>query len=292
MSSQPPALGPSVVKFSRNPTAVSPPERIIANLQPDMTIGDVQVVMLQMEIVVVERVLRRTFGGLQQALVKQILQSLYPSSVTAPRFLPQNLKRHWPLLLEVFLSRQMSDSATPAPSRTSPSTANGGSHLVQPHQAPVPGAVRPWCRLVGEGCVQQHFAKALMPPIRFRLITLDGQDIPRVVKDGQARALSEIRVRVTVMNKWADVTAEVAPETETVFSLIDGAAEMADLKFMDISLRHGGVFYVRVCAIDNASEIVAWQSGPISIQSVKTHSNKRRRKADSTDQQLSEGGEE
>jgi len=93
--------------------------------------------------------------------------------------------------------------------------------------------------------------------------------------------LSEFNVSVSIRNKWADVTAEVlAPNTNLLRVVKDGALEISDLIFIDVSLKHGGFFTLHITPVDT-TVVGSWTSPPFAIQSVKTHCNRKRKSRES-----------
>ena len=191
-------------------------------------------------------------------IATSLFTSLYPESVNTP----------------IFLSGDTATLPT-APTQSIP-TPGSSSNPVDANGIPA----QAWCRFEVKDFVLKHFAKDLYPPCMVELVQLNGDPIPRMVgEDGAITPLSDVRVRLQLFNKWADVTKEVLPDLEAVRTLKDGKCYISDLSFQEISLKHGGYFILCVNPIDYNGEVVPWKSDKIIIQSVKTHSNKRRREA-------------
>eukprot|EP00300_Choanocystis_sp_HF-7_P032658 c4357_g1_i1.p1 GENE.c4357_g1_i1~~c4357_g1_i1.p1 ORF type:complete len:291 (+),score=60.78 c4357_g1_i1:58-873(+) len=137
-----------------------------------------------------------------------------------------------------------------------------------------------WCRFEVNGLMQKHFAKDAFPEFTIRLVQLNGDDMPRLTENGLVKPMNDMKIQISVFNKWADVTSEVVSDTETTRVLKDGMVTISDLVFHEISLKHGGYFILSVRAIDYAQEVLEWASGKITIQSVKTHCNQKRKRTE------------
>jgi len=132
------------------------------------------------------------------------------------------------------------------------------------------------CRLSVEGFAAKHFAMSSFPPFRIQLLPLNDN------KPFKAERAPEIRVRVAVFNKWAEVSSEVLPDTELVFTLKRGQVEVRDLVFQEVSVKHGGFFVLHISPVDYLGEILPWKSPRFQIQSVKSHCIKRRKMRESS----------
>lgn len=136
-----------------------------------------------------------------------------------------------------------------------------------------------WCRFQVQNFSHTHFAKDPFPPFTIDVSQLNGDPLPRVIVEGKPKPMADTRIRLSVHNKWADVSNEVLPDTEFVRVLKDGQLEMNDLVFQDVSLKHGGYFIMHIDPIDFSGELQPWRSPKFMIQSVKTHCIKKRKMA-------------
>jgi len=210
---------------------------------------------VKLEKKLVNAMLTRLFkAGVSQAL----FNSLYPPTVRTPQFLDCESSA-WPMILDAYRAR-LSERNT---------TTEGGDEVTD-------DAV--WCKITVTGLQERHFEKDIFPPFEISIVQLDGNPLPRALEeDGQPKPMADLRVQIGVLNKWANVTQEVLKDVEFVRTLKDGHAVVSDLVFQEISLKHGGHFTLTIDPIDYKSEVQGWKSQKIIIQSVKTHSNKKRK---------------
>jgi len=208
---------------------------------------------LGLEKKLVSGMLNRLF---KPGVARALFQSLYPTNIRSPQFITAD-DSSWPLILQAYRSRTTA-------SRVDNVGDSGVSESV-------------WCRLTVSNLADRHFEKDLFPPFTVRLVRLDGTPLPRVMEDGHPKPMADMRIRLSVYNKWANVSQDVLKDVEFIRTLKDGALTINDLIFQEISLKHGGHFTLHIDAVDYKSEVMAWKSQKITIQSVKTHSNKKRK---------------
>eukprot|EP00299_Pterocystis_sp_00344_P001509 c11355_g1_i1.p1 GENE.c11355_g1_i1~~c11355_g1_i1.p1 ORF type:complete len:223 (+),score=24.88 c11355_g1_i1:33-701(+) len=128
-----------------------------------------------------------------------------------------------------------------------------------------------WLRFEVSGLIDEFYTRLKYPSFTIRLVRRNGEVIDRPRNHcGHAQTVLDTRVRLSVYNKWADVTREVLsmvlPPTRV---LVDGELFVDDWVFHDISHKHGGFFQVTIRPIDFASEILEWTSPRIFIHSDK-----------------------
>eukprot|EP00299_Pterocystis_sp_00344_P007990 c2845_g1_i1.p1 GENE.c2845_g1_i1~~c2845_g1_i1.p1 ORF type:complete len:275 (-),score=25.36 c2845_g1_i1:63-848(-) len=187
---------------------------------------------------------------------RALFSSLYPQTSRVPQFIDSE-DSSWPLILNAYRSRHTS----------APSLRPDGSEPTS----------EAWCRLVAHNLQDRHFEKDTFPPFTVKLVKLDGSELPRVIEDGCPKPMADMRIRLSVYNKWSNVSQDVMKDVEYVRTLKDGSLTISDLVFQEISLKHGGYFVLHIDPIDYKSEVLPWKSPKITIQSVKTHSNKKRK---------------
>jgi len=207
---------------------------------------------LGLEKKLVSGMLNRLF---KPGVARALLQSLYPTTIRSPQFITAD-DSSWPLILQAYRSRTTSSRVDNIDAGVSDSA---------------------WCRLTVSNLIDRHFEKDLFPPFTVRLVRLDGTPLPRVMEDGHPKPMADMRIRLSVFNKWANVSQDVLNDVEFIRTLKDGTLTINDLVFQEISLKHGGHFTLHIDAVDYKSEVMPWKSTKITIQSVKTHSNKKRK---------------
>eukprot|EP00301_Raphidiophrys_heterophryoidea_P005511 c12302_g1_i1.p1 GENE.c12302_g1_i1~~c12302_g1_i1.p1 ORF type:complete len:244 (-),score=53.26 c12302_g1_i1:339-1070(-) len=210
---------------------------------------------VKLEKKLVNAMLGRLFKtGVSQAL----FNSLYPPTVRTPQFLDCDSSA-WPMILDAYRAR-LSERAA----HTETGDDQNDDSV--------------WCKIAVNGLAERHFEKDVFPPFEISIVQLDGNPLPRATEDdGNPKPMADLRVQIGVQNKWANVTQEVLKDVEFVRTLKDGRAVVSDLVFQEISLKHGGHFTLTIDPIDYKSEVQGWRSQKIIIQSVKTHSNKKRK---------------
>eukprot|EP00300_Choanocystis_sp_HF-7_P009335 c16378_g1_i2.p1 GENE.c16378_g1_i2~~c16378_g1_i2.p1 ORF type:complete len:219 (-),score=39.78 c16378_g1_i2:102-758(-) len=206
---------------------------------------------LTLEKRVCEGLLDRLFKG---AVSRALLNSFYSPSISSPQFV-EPTAQCWPSIIQ--------------------------AHRTKPRE-PARGAEGEsvWCRINVQGFSDKHFEKNTFPEFSISIVQLDGSPLPRVVEEGQTKPMADMRIRISVLNKWANVSTEVLKDVEFVRTLKDGKLVVSDLVFQEISLKHGGFFILTIDPIDYKHEVLPWKSPEITIQSVKTHSNKKRKTRD------------
>jgi hypothetical protein len=133
---------------------------------------------------------------------------------------------------------------------------------------------RPTFRLELAEFSSNYFAKDYFPKFRVSAVPVNGFD-------ALPQELEEMPVTVSVHNKWAEVTSEVLPpHTELTRVVKNGVLDIADLMFMDVSIKHGGHFVIKVSPVDHGNLVSSVKSPRFTIQSVKTHCNKKRKARD------------
>eukprot|EP00299_Pterocystis_sp_00344_P003515 c14279_g1_i1.p1 GENE.c14279_g1_i1~~c14279_g1_i1.p1 ORF type:complete len:218 (+),score=29.55 c14279_g1_i1:54-707(+) len=121
-----------------------------------------------------------------------------------------------------------------------------------------------------DGLQTTHYTKLPFPNFTIRLVQIDGKDICRPLDAfGRVETIKDIRVRVTVHNKWADVTSEILRRGPVTKVLEDGEVMIRDWVFHDTSHKNGGFFNIRISAIDFRDQIQDWCSENLSILSDK-----------------------
>jgi hypothetical protein len=134
-----------------------------------------------------------------------------------------------------------------------------------------------WLRFEVFGLAESHFMKSPFPPFTIRLVQRNGDGIQRPSDpDGKSQPILDMRVRLVVRNKWAEVTSEVLPRSNPIRVLVDGEVTVSDWNFQDISHKHGGFFTVHVLPVDFADEVLDWASIRITILSDKVHAKLKR----------------
>lgn len=128
-----------------------------------------------------------------------------------------------------------------------------------------------WLRIDTVNLTWRHFVNEPFPAFHIRLVQRNGGAAPRKL-DG---TLDNIRARLTVFNKWAEVTDEVL-RGSTLITLVDGCATVSDWMFKEISFNHGGSFIVRITALDFTNEVMEYSSHKIEILSEKAFSKFKR----------------
>ena len=103
------------------------------------------------------------------------------------------------------------------------------------------------------------------------------------ISDSQA-LLNLTRVRLTVWNRWAEVTHEVLQpipgETYPMFQLQEGKVVISGLVFREITHKHGGYFkiHVQVSSPVVSEMTLEWLSPRISVHSHKVRIKQNRKK--------------
>jgi hypothetical protein len=136
-----------------------------------------------------------------------------------------------------------------------------------------------WLRFEVSSLCTEHFMRSQFPPFVIKLVQRNGTPVVRPIDQstGHEQPICEMRVRVTVHNKWADVTSEVLPAgVAGNMALIDGHLVVKNWVFQDISHKHGGFFRVQIQAIDFADEIMPHTSDRLIIHSDKVLAKKIR----------------
>jgi len=208
--------------------------------------GSADEVLLQFEKHVCSSLLHRLFD---RELASLFLESFYPSN-QAPSLLLDDQEQNAHVSVEV----------EPEP-------------VTAPHKSPQVGDEF-CCRIDVVGFECSHYAKSEYPQFTIRLVQLNGDPIEQQdTTNDTFRALCDLPVRITLLNKWADVTEDVLPGAKRHRTLHNGRCVVNDFVFHEISLKHGGFFTLVITPLNFASEVREWRSPKITIQSVKTHSN-------------------
>eukprot|EP00299_Pterocystis_sp_00344_P007225 c2241_g1_i1.p1 GENE.c2241_g1_i1~~c2241_g1_i1.p1 ORF type:complete len:280 (-),score=77.54 c2241_g1_i1:75-914(-) len=244
------------------------PAAILENPRHELSHQDVQVVMLNLEKSIVHRVMKRLFG---EDASETAFSKLYSDSVTSPRFLPESEKRAWPMLLEAAFAAAIDPERItidhPYPMVSSQSQQQNDTTSPQ-------STSQVWCQLYVRDLSASYVVKESIPPFAVELRQLDGSEIPRA---NEGKPLADVRVKLTLFNKWADVTSEILPNTDPYRTLVDGKCVIDDLWFLEVSAKHGGFFILQISSIDNQNEIASWRSAAISILSHNTIHSKRKK---------------
>eukprot|EP00301_Raphidiophrys_heterophryoidea_P027205 c9542_g1_i2.p1 GENE.c9542_g1_i2~~c9542_g1_i2.p1 ORF type:complete len:233 (-),score=48.28 c9542_g1_i2:238-936(-) len=209
--------------------------------------GDTDEVLLQFEKHVCSSLLNRLFD---RELASLFLESFYPTNQT-PSLLLDDQEQTSQATVEV----------EPEP-------------ISVPHKSPQVGDEF-CCRLDVINFECSHYAKSDFPPFTIRLVQLNGDPIEQQQDstNDTFRAVCDLPIRLTLLNKWADVTEDVLPGAKRNRSLHNGRCVVSDFMFHEISLKHGGFFTLVVVPLNFETEVREWRSPKITIQSVKTHSN-------------------
>jgi hypothetical protein len=135
-----------------------------------------------------------------------------------------------------------------------------------------------WIRFEVTNLCLEHYMRCPFPSFSVRLVQRNGAPIVRTRDEaGREQPICDIRVRVTLHNKWADVTNELlAPGSAGHLTMIDGQLVVPNWVFHDISHKHGGFFRVHIEAVDEVDEVVPWVSDRIIIHSDKVLAKKLR----------------
>eukprot|EP00298_Acanthocystis_sp_HF-20_P022875 c31106_g1_i1.p1 GENE.c31106_g1_i1~~c31106_g1_i1.p1 ORF type:complete len:268 (+),score=26.44 c31106_g1_i1:29-805(+) len=90
-----------------------------------------------------------------------------------------------------------------------------------------------------------------------------------------ASIIPEIELKITVWNKWVDVSSEVLPEKMQARKVKNGILNVSDFMINEVSLVHGGYFIIHIQPLNNKNsqvQVLPWQSGPITIINSKASS--------------------
>jgi hypothetical protein len=210
----------------------------------------------------------------------------------------QKKYRAWPLLLDTFLSANAS-----APPRSSPSVKQfGHSSASTPTTSIATASTTPWTAMTSPsphhlpisqspqrssayvfrfqvlGILTSFFAKENFPTFSVEIIQQNGQSLPRAANGARTKPVADVRFRLVLLNRWADVTHELLlPFSEPIRIAVDGRCEINDFVISDISAKYGGYFILCIVPIDCAHEIGIWRSQQIVIQSCKGKSPRSKR---------------
>jgi len=214
--------------------------------------------------------------GKDSKLVNAGLNSLFGKMTSTeefrPRWLPVEKRHLWHNLALVWLEsrRQIPTKADGGNGNSSQASSSGSGDASK--------ETKRGLKLHVDFEMDSYFAKVAVPAFSVTLVQADGQAIPRRIKDGRRMCLSDMRVKLSVWNKWADVSHEVIPDTDQILTLKDGHCPVDNLVFTEISLKHGGSFTLVVEPIDHKASVQWWSRKGIIIQSVKTHCNRKRKR--------------
>eukprot|EP00299_Pterocystis_sp_00344_P005309 c1668_g1_i1.p1 GENE.c1668_g1_i1~~c1668_g1_i1.p1 ORF type:complete len:220 (-),score=49.70 c1668_g1_i1:121-780(-) len=142
-----------------------------------------------------------------------------------------------------------------------------------------------WLRFEVTGLFEEHYTRLQYPAFRIRLVRRNGEEIERPTTScGQVQTVLDTRVRLSVFNKWADVTHEVLTmHSSPIRVLVDGTLVVSDWTFQDISHKHGGYFQITIRPLDFTSEILEWKSPRLLIHSDKILNKQRAKQVEQSD---------
>eukprot|EP00298_Acanthocystis_sp_HF-20_P010659 c18979_g1_i1.p1 GENE.c18979_g1_i1~~c18979_g1_i1.p1 ORF type:complete len:245 (-),score=70.64 c18979_g1_i1:15-749(-) len=95
--------------------------------------------------------------------------------------------------------------------------------------------------------------------------------------------IPDIEIKLSVWNKWADVSDDVLPNHNRIKLIQNGNLEVSDFVINGVSIKHGGFFILRIDPISTNSDfsLNSWHSGQITVNSTRTLSKRRKIKRDS-----------
>eukprot|EP00299_Pterocystis_sp_00344_P004167 c1501_g1_i1.p1 GENE.c1501_g1_i1~~c1501_g1_i1.p1 ORF type:complete len:229 (+),score=30.11 c1501_g1_i1:28-687(+) len=126
----------------------------------------------------------------------------------------------------------------------------------------------PWLRFEVLDLKSSHFIKSPFPTFTISLVQNDGQPIdPPIDQDGTSLTINDVKIRIEIHNKWANVTEEVLGLSEVEKVLVNGKVCINDWVFRDVSHKHGGYFKIHIVPLDFVDEIVEWWSVPLIVHS-------------------------
>eukprot|EP00301_Raphidiophrys_heterophryoidea_P022224 c6433_g1_i1.p1 GENE.c6433_g1_i1~~c6433_g1_i1.p1 ORF type:complete len:148 (-),score=28.57 c6433_g1_i1:47-490(-) len=135
--------------------------------------------------------------------------------------------------------------------------------------SPIPVALPPscWGRIVVSNFPGTLFhVREKLNPFVIELRTINGGVVPVEIIEGL-----KIRVRISVWNKWANVTSEVLRQDQIERPFVGTGCLVRDVRFHQISLRHGGFFMIAVEECSHRLDVMPWLSSRIIVRSAKAN---------------------
>jgi hypothetical protein len=202
------------------------------------------------EKMIVRNALLRLFNP---TMTSALLEGFYAQNPNVPQFLDSD-------------ATTTQQEPTPAPARPV---------VIEETQVELPSKViqaKPTYRFLVTDFPDTHFAKDFFP--KFQVNVVSAADSFGFLP----QELMEFDVAIAINNKWVNVSNEVlAPSTTLIRTVKGGVLEIADLVFIDVSLKHGGFFTLEITPLNMDGTVSPWTSPRFAIQSVKTHCNKKRK---------------
>jgi hypothetical protein len=134
-----------------------------------------------------------------------------------------------------------------------------------------------WLKFEVSPLSSRHFVHVLYPAFTIHLVQQSGLMVPREVDEtGKVKALPDVKVEVTVHNKWCDVTSDVLPTHSIRRTMVGGQLEISDWVFAEASSMNGGFFKLHIRSLEYGHEISDFTSQQFFVLSDKSHAKMKR----------------
>jgi hypothetical protein len=128
---------------------------------------------------------------------------------------------------------------------------------------------RNWLRFEVSGLPTKIFVNTTIPDIHISLVPIGGGHADEWERRRNTD-LSHINVELSVHNRWANVTSDVFPQQQMLYTLHQGQLVISSRIFKEISSIHGGFFRFHLDSLDFLSEIAPFVSEKITVVSHNT----------------------